>query len=332
MSAWTIATNNDLAVKRWMEKLFRWFRSELSLSPFISSSPNSIIWEKTELEKAKGDEITFGITAPLIGAGFGEGENVEGNEADLSVYSDSVTLERRRNAIKVENKMSKQRVLFSMTEEAALALKEWAAQLIEKKLITALTTSNTKTFYGGSATSVDTLTANDKITPSLLSKARVWALSEGSSEGSKPVMKPVMIKGRPFLVFIAHRNAHYDLKRNSEYLQNLRECREASENHPIFTGASGVTHDGIILHESDKLPFYTTGGAGEDVPYAQNLLLGQQAAVLAWGERPNIVSDEKDYKEYLGQCIGVTYGVKKVQFNSNDFGVVSVTTACTNIS
>lgn len=331
MATWTMSTNDALAVKLWQADLFKWNREELEFSKFLGEK-NSIIIEKMDLTKTAGDKITFGIAAPLIGGGFGEGETVEGNEADLTTYSDYVTLARRRNAVKTDLKMSQQRAAFSMTDAADQAIKEWTNQYIEKQIVSALTTGNTKIFYGGTASSVATLTTSMKLTPALLSKAKVWGRSEGSTEASKPVMKPVKIKGKEYYVAICHENAMYDMKRDSEYLQNLRECLAASDNHPIFVGAMGVTHDGIIMHSSNKLPFATTGGSGGDVPYATSLLLGQSALVLAWGEMPTYEKETKDYGEYLGVCAGLTMGVKKVQFNSNDYAVVAIKTAVTNIT
>lgn len=329
MSAWTISTNNELAVKKWMEKLFRWTRKDMTFAPFMSDSPDSMIYEKTDLTKSKGDKITYGIAAPLLGDGFGEGENVKGNEADLTTYSGSVSLVRRRNAIKHDNHMSQQRVLFSMDDVGALALKEWAGDYLDRKIMDALTTSPTKSFFGGTATDVNGLGANDKITPALLSKARSWARSQGSDpKNPRNIIRPIMIKGKKYYVALLSTGSMYDMKRNSEYLQNLREAMTASDNHPIFTGASGLTHDGVIMYECDLIPVKTNTGS---VKYSQNLLLGAQAAVVAWGERPKIITDKDDYDEYTGKCIGLTYGVQKVNFNSSDYGVVSIYTSSTDI-
>lgn len=331
MATWTISTSDALAVKVWQATLFQWYRQELEFSKFIGEE-NSIIVEKKDLMKKSGDKINFGIAAPVLGDGFGEGETVEGNEADLTTYSDDVTLERRRNAVKTDLKMSQHRAAFSMTDAADQAIRSWANQYIEKKIVDTVTSGNTKIFYGGSATSVATLTTSSKITPALLSKAKVWATSEGSSAGSKSAMQPVKIKGKNYFVAMLQENVMYDMKRDNEYLQNLRECIAASDNHPIFTGAMGVTHDGIVMHASGKLPFATTGGATSDVPYGTSLLLGANALMLAWGEMPTYEKETKDYGEYLGICAGITFGVAKCQFNSQDYGVVAIKTACTNIT
>ena len=331
MATWTMSTNDALAVKLWQAELFKWGREENEFSKFIGEK-NSFIIEKTELTKKKGDKVTFGTVAPLLGEGIGEGETMEGNEAELLTYSDSVTLERRRNAVKTDIHMSEQRAAFDMTDAADSAIKRWVVDYLEKRIIRELTTSNSKTFYGGTATSVATLTTAMKLTPALLSKAKLWATSEGSTEASKPVMTPVKIKGQDFFVAICHGNAMYDMKRDAEYLQNLRECLQASDNHPIFMGAKGVTHDGIIMHASNKLPFATTGGSGGDVPYATSLILGQNALMLAWGEMPRYTKKEHDYGEYLGIQAAITFGLEKVAFNSQDYGVVAIKTAVTNVT
>jgi N4-gp56 family major capsid protein len=92
-------TNNELTVKAWSEKMHRDAVKESYFSKFTTSTSESIVQEKTELSKSRGDEVTIGLRMRLTGAGVEEGTQLEGNEEALTTYSMKVRLAQYRHAV-----------------------------------------------------------------------------------------------------------------------------------------------------------------------------------------------------------------------------------------
>jgi len=85
-------------------------------------------------------------------------------------------------------------------------------------------------------------------------------------------------------------------------------------------------YDGVVIHEHEKVPIFSTWGAGGALPGAYAILCGRQAAVMA------MVAEGKFHEEMVDRgkapYIGLTlfWGIKKTRFNSKDFGIVSIGT------
>jgi N4-gp56 family major capsid protein len=98
---------------------------------------------------------------------------------------------------------------------------------------------------------------------------------------------------------------------------------EISKN-PIFTGALGM-YNNVILHESTRVPTVVAGAY-------RAILCGAQAATLAFGQdsagnKVSWVEELFDYGNQLGVAAGMIWGGKKMVFNSQDFGVITVITS-----
>lgn len=337
MAKTSYSTTSAEKKKIWEEKFFRDIVKDSFFTKFESDSGDSIVHVKRSLEKEKGDQIDFGIRYTPIHDGVGPGTAMEGNEDKVNTAMDSVTLTRRRYAVRDDGELTRQRVFFSIDVESEAQLKEWATEFVDKKKFEAISLSPSKAFYGGAATSTATLAVGDLITPAKVSYMKAYA-QQTNNHGRVPI-KPIVIGGKKYFVLLIHPDVAYDLKRNSEYMQNLRESLDRSPDNPIFTGALGVSHDGVIFHEHENVNIYTTGGPGGAVPYAHNIFMGQQALLWAWGKDMLTVTRKKfDYDEEHGFQIALTYGVSKANFTdprtavASDFGSVAFYTARTKIT
>lgn len=123
LSSWGV--NDALAVKLWSKKLFVDALKDTSYQQFIGKSASSLIQVKDETSKGAGDKVTFGLRMQLSGDGVLEDGTLEGNEESLTTYSDSVTINQLRHAVRSSGKMSEKRVTFSVREEAKEGLKDW---------------------------------------------------------------------------------------------------------------------------------------------------------------------------------------------------------------
>ena len=341
MSKTNFATDNALTKKVWDENLFRDVQKESYFSKFHGKGSDSLVQEKTQLEKSQGDKITFGIRMRLSGAGVTGNTVLEGNEERLSTYDDSVTLELYRHAVRDDGAMSRQRAMFSIDEEARDAIKVWGAEKVDELHFTALFASNTLTAYplsSGAVMTLDTtaadaalaLTASDsKLTPAFLSQLKTGAKT-GFGRRIQP-LRPVKVKGKEYLLLVTHPDVVYDLKRNSEVMNAWQYAVERGYDNPLFKDAE-VIWDGVCVHSHENCTTSTTGGAGANVAWAKGALMGAQALCWAYGKRPWTVQVEFDYENEHGYAWNMIAGVTKPTFNSQDYGSIGVYNARSNIS
>lgn len=327
------ASNDTLAVKAWHEKLYRETILESYFGKFMGKDGSSPVHVKDEVSKGPGDQITFGIRMKLTGAGQESADSdftLEGNEESLVTHSDAVTLKEIGHAVKGRNPMSQQRVFFSIDSEAEAAIKDWGVEKLDSQIFDAIYASAfTKEFFASTATSAATLTTAMKITPALLMKAKAWAMT-GGGRAQSPI-RPIRVKGKMYYVVVLHPYQIYDLKQDAQFQQWMREAEVRGSENPLFTGAVGMC-DGMVIHDHERISKLTTGGSGSNVPYGRGFLLGAQAVALAWGHnKMKIESEETDYKRFKSYGITWINGVKKIIFNSRDYGIVGITSALTNL-
>jgi len=342
MSTTSFASGNALTVKHWMAKSEQLFRDAAKESYFLprfgSAGKNSIVYEKKELMSKKGDKITFGIRMRLSGNGVGPGQTLEGNEESLTTHDYSVTMTRRRHAVRVENGLSEQRIQMDQLEEARLALVDWMAEYIDETLFTALRGTPTTVWYNNNGTPTKATAAaakaaitaaEDKLTPKLISALRAWAVTGGNR--SQTPLRPIMVDGRKTFVLLIHPDVAFDLKNDSTYAQAKREADDRGKKNPLFTGALGVW-DNVVIHEHENVYIATDAGGSADQPYAECFLLGAQSLCWAWGKRERMVEEDFDYEEETGIATRLNYAVGKPQFNSKDYGSIGVFVGRTQIS
>jgi N4-gp56 family major capsid protein len=115
-------------------------------------------------------------------------------------------------------------------------------------------------------------------------------------------------------------------------IQKAATTNEGRDN-PIFKGGLGMI-GGAVLHKHRNVIRFTDYGAGGNVAAARALLLGRQAGVVAYGTQGGMrYSWDESTKDHGNEPVvasGFIGGIKKTQFNSMDFGVISVDTAAAN--
>lgn len=339
MSVGSFSTSNALTKKAWEEKLFRDMpKSSYFGQRFMGSDQNSLVQTTSKVEKEKGDKVTFGIRMRLTGAGqTGEG-TLEGNEEDLSTFDYSISLEQYRHAVRYKAKLSAKRAMFEISSEAVQAIKDWGAEKIDQLLFDALLDTPTKIFYSTSsgitatavaATAKSALTtADSKLTPSMISALRVWALTGGNYQQT-PV-RPIKVEGGEYLVLLVHPDVMFDLKQNSVFNAARQYAQDRGKDNPIFKNAVAIWDD-VVIHESLKMPVGTDGGSGA-VAWSKAAIMGAQSLVWAWGMKPEVIKKDFDYENEVGHSFGFIAKAGRPQFNSKDYAAFSVYLARTNVS
>lgn len=337
----TIQTSaNALTKKVFDEKLHRDVLKAPYFSKFMGPSQDSPVQVKTQLEKSKGDKVTFGLRMRLTGSGQTSGSKLEGNEEALTSYDCSVTLEQYRHAVRTAGKLDVQRAVWDMPAEARQAIKDWGTEKIDSLCFTALLSSPTKAVYLTTA-GVPTFTtaatakaalsgtvAQQGLSTSLISAAKGWAKT-GGNRAYVP-FRPFKVEGKDYYVLLVHPEALYDLKQTSAFQQAMREAEVRGKDNPLFNNSVAIW-DGVVVHEHENVTVADDGG-GSTYHWNSGVLFGAQALVLAWGNRGEVIEESFDYKNEVGYAWDMIMGVTKSKFNSLDFGSLAVYTRCTALA
>lgn len=311
-------------VKRWATMLWQEAPELIYWGQFMKEDMNSIIQVKRDLEGQPGDTLTFTLLRKLQGAGVSGDSVLEGNEEQMNHYSDDVTLDQRRNAIRLKGKLSERRTAFDQRTSAKNVLKTWLAETIDDDIFTQFDTNPTQVVFGSGATSTATITSASTITLALIDQAVAKA------KKSAPKIWPVRVEARDYYVVCMHSDVEYDLRQSNAW-QNFQQNagpRDYGDN-AIFAGGMSV-YGGAVLHSHVKIPIATTWGAAADQTGASNFFLGRQAGLFAWGARPEWWEKEFDYNNRVGFAIGAIWDFTKAVFNAQDNGFIAIRTYRTN--
>lgn len=339
MAETTLATNNALTKKLYQEKLFRDVVKESYFSRFMGSTSSSMVQVKTELEKSQGDEMTFGLRMRLSGTGVEDDNILEGNEEDLTTYSNSIVLKQYRHAVKDNGALTRQRAVYDVDSESEMALKDWGNEKIDALCFDAILDTPTKVFYrasadgavaaGSAAIAKAALSdANGKINTVLLSALSTWAKT-GGNRTYVPI-RPLVVDGKNYYVLLTHPDCMHDLRNDSTFQAAMRDAAERGKENPLFRGSFAIWN-GVVIHEHENCTPATDGG-GASVPWAKGCFLGAQSLLWAFGRRPRLIEKNFDYENKHGKAWGVIARAKKPVFNSLDFGSLGVYLARTNVS
>ena len=327
MADTAFATGDAETVKRWAAKLWIEMPREIYWGKFMKENDmNAIIEVKRDLEGVPGDNLTFTLLRKLSGGGVTGDGVLEGNEEQMSYFSDTITLDQVRNAVRLQGRLSEKRTSFDQRSSAKNVLKTWLAEYIDDDIFTQFDSAPaaSRTLFGGDATSTATIDSGDTLTV-----ARIEAIV-ARAQKSSPKLWPVKLDEGDFYLFLAHTDVAYDLRQSTQWLDASQEAgpRDYSKNN-IFNGRVGIA-GGVVVHAHEKIPVSTTYGSGADLPGASNFFLGRQAGLFGWGRRPEWWEKEFDYGNRVGFAIGAIWDFTKAVFNAVDHGFFAVRTYRTN--
>lgn len=333
-------TNDNLTRKRWAKELFMAVLKSIEFNNLIGTGADSIVQSRTELGKGEGDQITFGIRLPLSGEGIVGYNTVEGNEEKLQFKNYNMTIEELNHAVDTGGKMEEQRVPYDLMKEGKDALNYWWGDKLSDLLFATLCGDTTFTIAGGTFAQAqqdpDTyhwLRVNDQTSDANITSADIIDLAfldrmKQRAEiptGANPwKVRPVVVNGKKMYRVILHNYQFDQLRRNmnaGEYGDMLRDAQKLKDDSVEFV------YNGMMVSKSERIRSSgtITNGAG----CYRAVLLGAQAACVAWGGAGETKSTTmsfvpylKDAKRYTMIRGGGILGIKKVRFNSEDYGVI----------
>lgn len=352
MSLTAYAVGDAEARKAWEKIVAVETLQKTYIGQFVGKDDSSLIQERGDMSKEKGDSVRIILRAQLQGRGVQGDGILKGNEEALQTYTDNVVINQRRHAASAGGKMSRQRVPFDIRKQCMDSLSDWAADLMDTSMFNQLggVTSETDTLYTGNNPVVapsriirpNSLTTDQAVqadntatfTTALIDKAKVKATA--NARGT-PNVRPIKIKGRDFYVMFLHPFQVYQLRQSASTAGSWADIQKAAmmggdiTENPIFTGALGVWNN-VVLHEAFRVPngVHSTSSAAQS-SVRRAIFCGAQAGAIAFGqgysfEKFDWVEELDDYENQLGVGGGAIFGLKKTVYNSVDFGTVVAST------
>lgn len=307
----------------------------------MGSAENAVIQVKNQPGKGMGDNITIELINKLTNDPITGTAVLEGNEEDMSQRSHNITVDKRRNAVRIAE-MSELQTAIDLRNAARGRLLMWAKEdtrdlIIEQmgSLNGTLFTARTSTIAdawlvdnadrtvfgayaaGGSAGGTDLSAdlAQLDTTSDLFTFARLDDMIL-RAKLCNPKIRPVRDPGSGKRFYIAYANpaAFRDL-RNSIDTEVLATTMIGAEANKLFQGGD-IMWNGVIVKEVDDLPIYANLGASATTEVTPVYLCGAQALGIAWGRKWKSVTKEFDYGDKYGVAIDGIYGVSKLRFGT----------------
>lgn len=336
----TISTSN-LRAQLWYKSLFADVPDILFMTRFMGEGANNPVQVIKDISKNPGDRITVGLSTKLSGTGITGDSELEGNEEEISSYSETVIVDQLRHAVRLTGRMDEKKVAYSMRKDAKEKLKIWWAERIDQEILDKLCGKTTSTFantpdapsssrniWANDAGADASLTADEVFDTKCIDAAKQMAIL------ADPKVRPIrlsdeMYKGTSVYILIVHPYQATDLRKDPVWNQAQREANVRGSKNPILSGALGM-YNGVVVYEHEGI--YAWAGGAASIPIARAVLLGQQAGIYAEGKPEQWVEKSFDYGNKWGISAGRIFGVVKPMFNSLDYGVITITTAATTAS
>lgn len=309
----------NLVPKVWAKKVWHEGVKDSYFDKFTAMDGSNVVHQNKDLTNVKGDSVVFGLMMNLTGSGVeGNRQKLSGAEDTLNIYDFTVQTQLVRNAVS-RFEADDQKSQYDMLKEIKVVLKQWLSDWLDNKLISKLSynPSNGEVLYASAAGTQSSITANDKLTTSIISRAKRKAMMHA------PKVQPIKVDGMDKYIMLVHPWAARDLKDDPKWLAAQQNANIRGSKNPIFTGALGE-YDGVILYEYERVQTGNIGASSANV--CQNLLLGKQAACFAVARPAKHIEQTDDYGNIAGNGIAFYGAVEKTKFNGLDYGIINVMT------
>lgn len=321
-----------------------------------------ILTRYDQLQKEAGTTINIPFIGRLKSAGVTGSSALDGQEESLTNFNCPIAIDWRRNGVRVP-KSESFKTEIDLWNAAKDMLKTWEAEKVRDDITNALgaavvdtagTTVNfgltsaaqrnawlaansDRVLFGGAKSNfsatwstavANVTTATGKVT------AAQASLMKRLAKLADPHIRPYKTEtGREFYVAFHGTRSFRDLKLDATIVAANTNARaregDGMDKNPIFQDGD-ILYDGVIHHEVPEIDAWASatglldgaGGSGADV--RPIFLCGTGAAGIAWGQMPTMRTDLiKDYGFRPGVAIEELLGVKKINFNGVQNGMVT---------
>ena len=357
-------TDNGTTPLKHSQDIFKQYLLGMVFSNYIGKkgSGKPIIADDKEFAgKDCGDTARFHFIPQVYGDGIeGQNASIEGNEDTLSEFTTDVKIDQVAKAFRKKGKMTDIRTIFDIRAEFKDQLANWFKWRTENDIISALTgyTTDGVTKLVGTARNTTPLvngagrcfrpdidgssyssviytsaqSTNNNILNDITSadKLNTYFLDElqslAKTANSKYPMKPIRLAdGNEYYVLMVHPKVAIQLRQDERWEKRVLAMYNGYnglEKDPVATGAIGVWEK-IIIKEAEYITTAEKGG----VKIARNLLLGADAAIMAYAQTLDYTEELFDYKREMGVAADEIRGIKKLDFDGVDLNVAQVVSA-----
>jgi N4-gp56 family major capsid protein len=324
---------------------------------FMGKGQNNIIEEKLDIASDAGDRVSFDLSVRLRQRPTSGDARVKGKEEHLKFHTDEIIIDQLRHSVSAGGRMSRKRTVHDMRKIAKDRLADyWRSYMDEIKFIylsgargmnqefiepvgytghagnPLRTPDASHQLFGGSATSVGTITASDRMSRGLIERAETHARMIRSFDDQATDMVPVNVEGEDRYVVVMSKYQEHDLRTlDTEGWVKIQADASKAEgrNNPIFKGSLGMIKN-VVLHAHENAIRFNNYGVGNNLPAARALFLSRQAGVIAYGTPGGLrymwKEEMEDYDNEPTVVAGVIFGFSKTRYNGRDFGVIALDT------
>lgn len=299
MAEMTLATASQRQV--WIATYFMEYVRNSRFAPYMGRSPTSIIVCKYELQKEAGKTINIPLITRLKGDGVTGSGVLDGNEEELGNYNCPISVDWRRNGVRVPKSVSYQTEI-DLFNAARDMLKQWEAEKLRDDVIGALTSFVIADAATGGATVLANLatTANKNAFSAnnadrllfghLISNySATWATALGNvgtasdictntilqlgkrmAKAADPHIRPYTVDdgtGREYFVCFHGARTFRDLKKDTTMTNlglNARPREGGGFDKNPLAQDGDLIYDGIIHREVPEIDAYCTAVGGFD--------------------------------------------------------------------
>lgn len=353
LSAYGVNANE--AVKLWSKRLFIEVLKYSNFADYMGTSTDDLLVVQEETSKGPGDRVRVTLRRLLSGAGTAGDTTLEGNEEQLTTFTQDLLIDQLRHGVRSAGQMSEQRIPFSIREEAMRALADWWTDRLDfcianqlcgntgqtdlrftgnnSTLAPSTATANNRIIYPDTTNNTEALVASNQATLQITHLDR--ALS--AAKTATPFMRPIKTGKGSVYVYFMHPNTSRDLQTNATQGQvtwyqmmisamtggkvDNNALYKTPGSGDIFSRALG-TYKNVVLTENYRIPT-----APSQTTVYRNVLCAAQSGIVAFGQRygnRRMSWKEKlfDYDNQLGVKAGIIFGIVKAQFNGIDYGTI----------
>lgn len=296
MSEVTLASTSEK--QKWISKYFQEYVRDSRFMPYMSNADmnkGGIILTRYELQQEAGKTINIPFIGRLTGDGVTGAQMLDGNEEELTNYNFAMTIDWRRNAVRVPKSTSFKSEI-NLLNAAKDALGVWGSEKLRDDIIKALcsvvvgttgastdlvnfdaaTTANKNTWaaantdrllYGAAISNYSatflTGTANIDTTADKATVATL-GLAKRMAKAANPRIRPWKVddmNGREFFVAFHGARSFRDFKADSTIVAANTGARSREgdgwKNNPIFQDGD-LFYDGVLHREVPEIDDYCT--------------------------------------------------------------------------
>lgn len=346
MADWVYLTGDALTNKRWAKQMMAQFSQMAFVLRIASKEDTAGVQVLDDLEKHAGDQVTYGISNLLSGAGVLGLNTLTGNEEAPVTNSQALVINELAHAILLVGPISNQRVLFDRRKIGRNRLADWYAARVDHggfNQLGSYTPQSDVRYTGLQAALAITrqilpagITDAASLTSANAFQITFWDTAVRSAKALTSGIRPVKVEGRDLYIGVMHPSQVTDMRQNTSTGQWLDIEKAAMTggdigDNPIFWNSLGMYH-GVLLHENSRVP-NSVANAGTAVANTKRaLFLGAQAATLAFGrgmgesQKFRWLEELRDFGRQIGIGVSAIWGLTKTEFASTDFAVQGIDT------